>query len=90
MSLGGRLCLWPGDVNHDGQVKYAGAGNDRDLVLQAIGGLVPTNTLINVYEVRDVNLDGTVKYAGENNDRDLILQTIGGTVPTAVRHEQLP
>ncbi|MCB9163292.1 MAG: hypothetical protein H6592_02480 [Flavobacteriales bacterium] len=90
MSLGGRLCLWPGDVNHDGQVKYAGADNDRDLVLQAIGGLVPTNTLINVYEGRDVNLDGAVKYAGENNDRDLILQTIGGSIPTAVRHEQLP
>lgn len=90
MNLNGRMALWPGDVNLDDQVKYAGLNNDRDLVLQAIGGLVPTNTLTGVYDVRDVNLDGTVKYAGEDNDRDVILQAIGGAVPTAVRHQQLP
>jgi hypothetical protein len=30
------------DINMDGVVKYSGNGNDRDLVLQIIGGVVPT------------------------------------------------
>ncbi|MBK7619934.1 MAG: hypothetical protein IPJ10_16295 [Flavobacteriales bacterium] len=32
------------DVNLDGEVKYTGARNDRDIILQNIGGVVPTNT----------------------------------------------
>ena len=27
----------------DGQVKYTGTNNDRDLILQNVGGVVPTN-----------------------------------------------
>ena len=34
----------PGDVNLDGQVKYTGGSNDRDPILQNIGGTVPTNS----------------------------------------------
>lgn len=90
MQVGSVHCLWPGDATFNGQVKYAGAGNDRDLVLQGIGGAVPTNVVSNVYDARDVNLDGAILYTGTNNDRDIILQTIGGVVPTATRTEQLP
>ena len=36
--------LWAGDVTFDGQVKYTGGANDRDPVLTAIGGTVPTTT----------------------------------------------
>jgi len=86
----GTMTLWPGDANSDGEVRYTGAGNDRDPVLQAIGGSVPTNVLNAVYSRNDVNLDGLVRYTGTTNDRDIILQTIGGLVPTAVRMEQLP
>lgn len=89
-SRGASMVLWPGDLNRNGSTQYAGDGNDRDLILQAIGGIVPTNTLDNVYDARDVSLDGRVMYAGDGNDRDRILQTIGGAVPTAVRVEQLP
>jgi hypothetical protein len=32
----------PEDVNMDGIVLYTGANNDRDRLLQAIGGVVPT------------------------------------------------
>ncbi|MBK9075231.1 MAG: PQQ-binding-like beta-propeller repeat protein [Flavobacteriales bacterium] len=81
--------LWSGDVNGNGQVKYAGGGNDRDPILVTIGGTVPTAT-VNGYLSADCTLDGVVKYAGGNNDRDHILQTVGGTVPTAVRNAQLP
>jgi hypothetical protein len=82
--------LWPGNTLLDNMVKYTGSGNDRDPILSAIGGSVPTNTLTGQYRIEDVNLDGVVKYTGTNNDRDLILQTVGGTVPTAVRLEQVP
>jgi len=87
---GSLLVLWPGDANFDGQVKYTGPSNDRDVVLTTIGGSIPTNVASNVYSGADVNLDGVVKYTGTSNDRDIILQTIGGTVPTAVRLQQLP
>lgn len=81
--------LWAGDVTSDGLVKYTGANNDRDPVLQVVGGVVPTATTSG-YHPADVNLDGTVKYTGADNDRDPILQTVGGSVPTATRSEQLP
>ncbi|MBK7083770.1 MAG: hypothetical protein IPH53_03515 [Flavobacteriales bacterium] len=88
--VNGAMVLWPGNANPDGIVKYAGANNDRDAVLQVIGGSPPTNTLLNVYDTADINLDGAVKYMGSDNDRDIILQTIGGSVPTATRTQQLP
>jgi len=81
--------LWAGDVTFNGQVKYAGGGNDRDPILVRIGGLVPTAT-VNGYFPEDVNLNGQVKYAGSANDRDPILVNIGGTVPTATRQGQVP
>ncbi|HNR54415.1 MAG TPA: hypothetical protein PKJ19_04555 [Flavobacteriales bacterium] len=80
--------LWCGDVNQDHKLKYAGLDNDRDLILQAIGGIVPTNTINGVYHRADVNMDGMVKYSGLANDRDPILMNIGGSVPTAIRNQQ--
>ena len=77
------------DVNRDGMVKYVGANNDRDPILLAIGGSVPTN-FITGYRIEDTNLDGVVKYTGFANDRDVILLNIGGTVPTSIRLQQLP
>jgi hypothetical protein len=29
------------DVNMDGIIKYAGAHNDRDIILQTVGGTMP-------------------------------------------------
>lgn len=90
VSVNGTMAMPSGDTDGTGSVSYTGTGNDRDVVLQAIGGSVPTNILTNVYDRRDVNLDGKVMYTGTGNDRDVILQSIGGTVPTAVRSQQLP
>ena len=81
--------LWAGDVTFNGTIKYTGAANDRDPVLQAIGGSLPTNS-VNGYLQEDVNLNGQVKYTGSANDRDPILQNIGGSLPTNTRTEQLP
>lgn len=86
----GRAALWSGDVNADGMVLYTGSENDRDPILQAIGGIVPTNTDGPTYRSEDVNMDGSVKYTGSENDRDRILQNIGGIVPTNTREAQVP
>ncbi len=32
-----------GDVDHDDRIKYVGQNNDRDPVLQNVGGSVPTS-----------------------------------------------
>ena len=77
--------LWCGDVDFDHTIRYTGAPNDRDPILQAIGGTVPTSVVQNVYSGADVNMDGAIKYVGVRNDRDLILQNIGGVTPTATR-----
>lgn len=85
-----RCLLWAGNALVDDRVKYTGTGNDRDAILQAIGGVVPTAVLSAQYRVEDANLDGVVKYTGTDNDRDIILNAIGGTTPTAVRVQQVP
>jgi len=86
---GNRRALWSGDVSGDGIVMYTGSDNDRDLVLQAIGSVVPSSTVV-AYSQADVNLDGMVRYTGADNDRDRILQVIGGVAPTAIRVSQAP
>ncbi|WKZ66947.1 MAG: hypothetical protein QY325_03245 [Flavobacteriales bacterium] len=86
---GGVMTLWSGNVERNTDLKYVGELNDRDPILTAIGGAVPTNTVTG-YRREDINLDGVVKYVGEANDRDPILQNLGGSIPTNVRLEQLP
>jgi len=86
--LDGRQVLWMGDVNHDGRLQYTGAGNDREPMLQAIGGSSPTANATG-YLPADVNMDGVVKYSGSANDRDALLQNVGAS-PSNIRQGQLP
>ncbi|MDX9751812.1 MAG: lysyl oxidase family protein [Flavobacteriales bacterium] len=86
---GSHRTLWSGNAGWDDRIKYTGATNDRDLVLDAVGGTVPT-AAVPGYLGADITMDGIVRYTGGGNDRDPILSTIGGSVPTAVRFEQLP
>ncbi len=81
--------LWSGEANSDGKVKFTGAANDRDAVVIAMGGMIPTATLAG-YHAADVNLDGVVKLTGTGNDRDPILVNVGSSTPTVVLLEQLP
>ena len=88
--VGSVYCLWSGDSNGNGSVKYTGTGNDRDLVLTAVGSTAPNNTLFYQYSRLDTNLDGQVKYTGSGNDRDIILTNVGSTTPNNMRTQQLP
>lgn len=85
----GKRALWSGNVVTDGVLLYTGQSNDRDPILEGVGGIVPTNT-VSAYSRRDVNLDGLIMYTGQGNDRDPILQNIGGVIPTNSRNQQLP
>ena len=88
-NVNGTMVLWSGDCNSDGKLKFAGTNNDRDLILQMVGGVMPT-AMATGYHREDANMDGKVKYTGANNDRDPILLNIGGYTPTNVITEQLP
>ncbi len=88
-AVGSVRTLWSGNVVANTELKYVGDGNDRDPILTAIGGSVPTSTASG-YLMSDVNLDGQAKYVGSDNDRDPILTNIGGSVPTSILSEQLP
>jgi len=87
---GGFTMLWSGNTNQDDKLRYTGTDNDRDPILIAIGGSVPTDVETGVYSNYDMNMDGDIKYTGANNDRDPILVNIGGAIPTKQRFEQLP
>ena len=92
-TVGGMMALWAGNTFYDSPlvntVKYTNLYNDREPILTAIGGVVPTNTASG-YLITDVNMDGRAKYTGSGNDREFILANIGGVVPTNFRVEQLP
>ncbi|MBP6389522.1 MAG: PKD domain-containing protein [Flavobacteriales bacterium] len=87
--VNGTMVLWTGNAKPDATLRYAGSNNDRDPILVAIGGTVPTATVPG-YRTEDTTMDGLTKYAGGANDRDVILVNIGGSVPTATRAQQLP
>lgn len=87
-TIAGMRALWMGNAVSDGALKYTGAGNDRDAIIQLLGG--EPNEVRTGYYAEDTNMDGQVKYIGATNDRDPILQGIGGAVSTATRAEQLP
>lgn len=87
--MGGMLMLWAGNTTGDQVLRYTGSANDRDAVLQSVGGSTPTHTATG-YLGADSNLDGTVKYTGSGNDREFILINVGNNTPTNVRQEQLP
>lgn len=88
-TVGSRSVMYSGDVNLNSILRYTGQANDRDPILQRIGGSMPT-AAVTGYFVEDVNLDGVVRYVGSNNDRDPILTNIGGSLPTASRNASLP
>jgi hypothetical protein len=92
-TVGAEMALWAGNTFKDTtppiRLMYTGTDNDRDPILSAIGGVVPTNVALG-YLITDVNMDGRAKYTGTANDRDPILGNIGGLVPTNTRPEQLP
>jgi hypothetical protein len=88
-NIGGTRCMIAGDVNQDGVLRYTGLSSDRDLILVAVGSVVPTSSVIGYFS-EDVNMNAVVTYTGMNNDRDPILSNIGGVIPTATISTYVP
>jgi hypothetical protein len=90
----GRMLMWGGNARPDDRLRYTGSSNDRDPILIAVGGFVPTAILPNVYRLEDTSMDGDVIYTGAGNDRELLLLNINwglsGTSVTRQRLQQLP
>jgi len=87
--VGTKYCMYAGDVNGDGIIKYNLSGNDRAPILVRIGG-TNINATVSGYYNEDVNMDGVVKYNLSGNDRGIILQNIGGVNINATRSTQVP
>lgn len=77
--MGSVYCLWNGDTNQNGQVLYAGSGNDSSPILSKVGGTSNATNPSAGYFKEDVDLNGSVLYAGSGNDRSKILSAVGGT-----------
>ncbi|MBS1569420.1 MAG: hypothetical protein JST45_08230, partial [Bacteroidetes bacterium] len=88
-ALDGHMMMRMGNARPDNTLKYIGSSNDRDAILQRIGGSVPTG-IASGYYAEDCTMNGQVKYTGAANDRDPILTNIANGVPTSTRSEQLP
>ena len=43
-TVGTAQVMWAGDVTFNGEAKYTGSGNDRDLILVNVGSTTPNNT----------------------------------------------
>lgn len=68
--------LWPGNAKPDRQVRYNGAWNDREEILNLVGPLSPSE-IMNGYFPEDIDLNGKVSYMGGNNDKIKIYLILG-------------
>jgi hypothetical protein len=77
--------MWAGDANTNRNVRYSGAANDNNQLLNVtLGGNVAT-VLTNVYSRSDLNMNGNVRYSGAANDNNILLNVaLGGSVGTVL------
>ncbi|HNB82627.1 MAG TPA: hypothetical protein PLP14_11035, partial [Chitinophagaceae bacterium] len=72
-SAGAWMLLWSGDANFNKNVKYNGLLNDKDAILNNLGGVGNINLTTYGYRPEDLNMDGKIRYNGSDNDRIIIL-----------------
>lgn len=68
--------LWSGDATFNGDISFNGGGNDKNVVLAAVGGSAGSNNVIPGYNRADVNMNGTTSFNGANNDKNVILANV--------------
>jgi len=73
----GKMALWAGDVNGNGQVRYLGPGNDtntiKDTVLAQTGNTTNSNYYpFTGYYNADINMNGQIRYLGPGNDTNML------------------
>ncbi|TDH26894.1 hypothetical protein EXU57_08800 [Segetibacter sp. 3557_3] len=76
LQLGTIWAMRAGDANANGNVRYAGPGNDHNQILNlSLGGSLAT-VLTGVYAADDINMDGSIKFNGPVNDQNFLLNLI--------------
>lgn len=89
--LNGINLLWPADANHNKNVRYNGLSNDKQKILDAVGGAAYVNSILSgVYRMEDINMDGKICYNGLDNDRNVILGTVGVNTPNTILYQHTP
>ena len=90
-SEGGVYTLWAGDASYNKNTKYNGLQNDKQAVLNALGGVANINGVAGpTYRVEDVNMDTRIRYNGLDNDRLVILYTLGVQTPNNILNQHTP
>jgi hypothetical protein len=77
LNAGSIYSMVPGDLNHDGKLKYSGANNDRALIIAKLGTIFSPVYLNSVstagYWLEDLNMNRLISYSGLNNDASAVI-----------------
>ncbi len=71
-----RYLLWGGNGNANPTLRYAGAANDENALLNTAPLSGSKATVAAGYYLTDYNMNGNVRYAGALNDENMLLNTI--------------
>lgn len=71
-----KYMLWGGNGNANTTLRYAGAANDENALLNTAPLSGSKSTVASGYYLTDYNMNGNVRYAGASNDENMLLNTI--------------
>lgn len=80
-----KYCMWAGDTNTSGLIRYTGSGRDPLPILNMVLAVVPAGDNTNItapgYYIEDVNMNSTVRFTGTGRDPLLILNNVLTVIP---------
>ncbi len=71
-----RYLLWGGNGNANANIRYAGAQNDENALLNTAPLSGAKGTVAAGYYLTDYNMNGNVRYAGASNDENMLVNTV--------------
>ena len=86
----GRIMLWGGNGNQNGNTRYTGGSNDKDVLLITTLGGNSAGLLTNIYSRSDYNMNKNVRFTGGSNDKDFLLINILSNSTIQIRTQALP
>ena len=87
VNVNGKMCMWAGDANGDGQIKYTYSGNDKSAISLRLNNVL--TAVVSGYYNEDLNMDGFVKFTYSNNDKSIIIQNLN-SILTSIITAQTP
>ncbi len=71
-----KYMMWAGNGNANANLRYAGAANDENALLNTAPLNGNKGLVASGYYLTDYNMNGNVRYAGASNDENMLLNTI--------------